>query len=172
MTLFLVGYMGCGKSVVGSKLAEVLDYEFIDLDKFIEEKEGESIKKIFKNKGEIYFRNIENKYLNQVINFDNTVISLGGGTPCYGNNMNFMLKADNALVVYLKTSIQILVDRLFTEKSNRPLIAHLELESDLTEFVGKHLFERAPYYEQSSCVIKTNELTIDGVVDHIILYLF
>ncbi len=172
MTLFLVGYMGCGKSVVGSKLAEVLGYEFIDLDKFIEEKEGESIKKIFKNKGEIYFRNIENKYLNQVINFDNTVISLGGGTPCYGNNMNLMLKADNALVVYLKTSIQILVDRLFTEKSKRPLIAHLELESDLTEFIGKHLFERAPYYEQSSCVIKTNELTIDGVVDHIILYLF
>jgi len=172
MTLFLVGYMGCGKSVVGSKLAKVLGYEFVDLDTFIEEKEGQSILKIFKNKGEIYFRKIENKYLNQVINFDNTVISLGGGTPCYGNNMNLMLKAENALVVYLKTSIQILVDRLFTEKSKRPLISHLELKSDLTEFIGKHLFERAPYYEQSSYIIKTNELTVDGVVDHIILKLF
>lgn len=172
MTLFLVGYMGSGKSVIGSKLAEVLDYEFIDLDRFIEREEGESIKNIFQKQGEIYFRKIENKYLKEVINLDNTIISLGGGTPCYGNNMNLILNADNTLVVYLKASIQTLVGRLFKEKSKRPLLSHLELESELMEFIGKHLFERAPFYEQSNFVVKTNDLTIDAIVHHIILKLF
>ena len=85
--------------------------------------------------------------------------------------MNLILNADNTLVVYLKASIQTLVGRLFKEKSKRPLLSHLELESELMEFIGKHLFERAPFYEQSNFVVKTNDLTIDAIVHHIILKL-
>ncbi len=172
MTLFLIGYMGSGKSVVGSKLAEVLGYEFIDLDRFIEDKENKSIKKIFREQGEIYFRKIENRYLSEIRNLENTVIALGGGTPCYANNMNLILNAENTLVVYLKASIQTLASRLLNEKSKRPLLSHLKLESELKEFIGKHLFERAPFYEQSSIVIQTNNLTIDVIVDRIVLKLF
>jgi shikimate kinase len=172
MTLFLVGYMGSGKTVIGSKLAVILKYNYLDLDDYIEEKEASTIKLIFETKGEIYFRKIESIYLKELIGLNNTVISLGGGTPCYGNNMNLILESKNSLSIYLKASILTLVDRLFTEKSKRPLIAHIESQSGLTEFIGKHIFERAPYYEQSSLKIKTDGLKINEIVDYLVLELF
>lgn len=172
MTLFLVGYMGSGKSVIGSKLAVILKYNYLDLDDYIEEKEASTIKLIFETKGEIYFRKIESIYLKELIGLNNTVISLGGGTPCYGNNMNLILESKNSLSIYLKASILTLVDRLFTEQSKRPLIAHIASQSGLTEFIGKHIFERAPYYEQSSLKIKTDGLKINEIVDYLVLELF
>ena len=172
MTLFLVGYMGSGKSVIGNKLANILDYSFIDLDDYIEEKEGLSIKLIFETKGEIYFRKIESVYLKELIKIENTVVSLGGGTPCYGNNSSLILESINSLSIYLKASIPTLSNRLFEEKSKRPLIAHLNTKNELNEFIGKHIFERAPFYEQSSLIIKTDGLTVNEVVDTLILKLF
>lgn len=172
MTLFLLGYMGSGKSVVGNKLAEVLGYNFVDLDGYIQEMEDATISEIFKTKGEIYFRKIENSYLKEVINCEDTIISLGGGTPCYGNNMDIILESNTVISIYLKASIQTLVKRLIKEKSKRPLLSHIESESDFMEFIGKHLFERAPYYEQSSHVIKTDGLKIETIVDDLILKLF
>ncbi|MFD2917542.1 shikimate kinase [Psychroserpens luteus] len=172
MMFFLVGYMGSGKSVIGNKLAEILKYDFIDLDEYIVQKEGITIKKIFDKKGEIYFRKIENLYFKELIGSKNTVVSLGGGTPCYGNNMNLILESENSLSIYLKASIGTLVDRLYEEKSKRPLIAHLESKSQLTEFIGKHIFERAPFYEQSSLIIKTDGLMVKEVVDKLVLKLF
>ncbi|WP_040279912.1 shikimate kinase [Psychroserpens damuponensis] len=172
MTLFLIGYMGSGKSVIGNNLAEILSYNYIDLDDYIEEKEQTSIKKIFESKGEIYFRKIENRYLKELTNLNKTVISLGGGTPCYGNNMTLILESNNALSIYLKASIPTLSDRLFEEKDKRPLISHIDTKNALNEFIGKHIFERAPYYEQSSITIKTDGLKINEVVDDLILKLF
>ncbi|MFT5847093.1 MAG: shikimate kinase [Psychroserpens sp.] len=172
MTLFLVGYMGSGKSVIGSKLADVLGYNYIDLDDYIEEKEASTIKLIFKKKGEIYFRKIESIYLKELIGVNNTVISLGGGTPCYGNNMDLILESEKSLSVYLKALIPTLADRLYVERFKRPLIAHLETQSELIEFIGKHIFERAPYYEQSSIKIKTDDLEINEIVDRLVLELF
>nr|WP_321223328.1 shikimate kinase [uncultured Psychroserpens sp.] len=172
MTLFLVGYMGSGKSVIGSKLAEILNYDYLDLDDYIEKNEENSIKTIFEKKGEIYFRKIENLYLNQLLNRKNTVISLGGGTPCYGNNNTLILESKNSLSIYLKASIPTLSNRLFEEKNKRPLISHLNTKEELSEFIGKHIFERAPFYEQSSFTIKTDGLTIKEVVDNLILKLF
>ena len=172
MTLFFVGYMGSGKSVIGKKLAKILMYNYIDLDNYIELKEGTSIKNIFETKGEIYFRKIENRYLKELTKIKNTVVSLGGGTPCYGNNINLMLESENSLSIYLKATIPTLSDRLFEEKSKRPLIAHLKTKNELNEFIGKHIFERASFYEQSLITIKTDGLTVNEIVDKLILKLF
>ncbi len=165
--------MGSGKSVVGKKLSDVLSYEFIDLDDYIKQKESKPISEIFKSKGEIYFRKIESKYLSEIIVANNkAVISLGGGTPCYGHNMDLINKAKNASSVYLKASITSLSKRLFPEKDGRPLISHINDEKELTEFIGKHLFERSPYYSRSDITINTDYQSVDEVIESIILKLF
>jgi shikimate kinase len=164
--------MGSGKSVIGKNLARILEYNYTDLDDYIAQKENASIKVIFETKGEIYFRKIESLYLKELTKIENTVVSLGGGTPCYGNNNNLILESENSLSIYLKASIQTLSDRLFEEKSKRPLIAHLETKNELSEFIGKHLFERSLFYENSTSIIKTDGLTEEEVVDNLIFELF
>ncbi len=165
--------MGSGKSVIGKKLSEVLNYNYLDLDDYIQLKENKSITEIFKSKGEIYFRKIESKYLDEVIDDKlNTVISLGGGTPCYGENMTKIKHAKNASSIYLKTTISVLVERLFSEKNHRPLISHIQEKEELIEFIGKHMFERSPYYNQSDIILNTDQKSIDEVVESIVLKLF
>ena len=164
--------MGSGKSSVGKKLADVLGFHYFDLDDFIQEKEGKSIKEIFSIKGEVYFRKIESKYLSEIISSSNSVISLGGGTPCYGNNMQTIKNSEITSSIYLKASLTNLTDRLFLEKNNRPLIAHIEDKGELQEFIGKHLFERSMYYNQSDITINTDRISVDEVVETIVLKLF
>lgn len=172
MMLFLVGYMGSGKSVIGKALAEVLDYDYMDFDTYIEAQEGETIKTIFETKGEIYFRKAESKHLKTLTDLKKTIISLGGGTPCYGNNMELILNSEDSMSLYLRASIPTLVNRLFDEKSKRPLISHITSKEQLSEFIGKHLFERAPFYEQSQLRIKTDDKSVNEVVEDILLELF
>jgi shikimate kinase len=173
MNIILIGYMGSGKSAVGKKLSDVLSFGYIDLDDYIQQKEGKTIAGIFKNRGEIYFRKIESKYLNEVIGTNtNSVISLGGGTPCYGHNMDLIKNTENASSVYLKASISSLSERLILEKDQRPLISHIENKEQLNEFIGKHLFERSPYYSQSEITVNTDHKSVDEVVASIILELF
>lgn len=172
MTLFLIGYMGSGKSLIGQKLAGVLNYNYVDFDDYISQREGLSISDIFETKGEIYFRKVEHKYLHDVLNLNDTVVSLGGGTPCYGNNMQSLLDADSSMTIYLKASIPTLTGRLFDERAQRPLIAHLESKTELSEFIGKHLFERAPIYEQAGKTIITNDKQVDQIIEEILLQLY
>lgn len=172
MTLILIGYMGSGKSSVAKKLAEILNYEYIDLDACIENNLNLEINEIFETKGEIYFRKQESMYLKDIINKKNTIIALGGGTPCYGNNLLILKQQDDSKIIYLKASIHNLTERLFLEKSNRPLISHLNTKTEVMEFIGKHLFERAPFYEQADITIKTDALTIEEVVESVLLKLF
>jgi len=173
MNIFLIGYMGSGKSIIGKKLSNTLNYSFLDLDDYIQLKEGKSITDIFKNRGEIYFRKIESKYLEEVIKDKfNTVVSLGGGTPCYGQNMSIIKNANNTSSIYLKASISVLAERLFKEKNNRPLISHIQDKKELIEFIGKHMFERNPYYTQSDITVTTDQKSINEVVESIILKLF
>ena len=172
MTLFLIGYMGSGKSVVGQNLAEVLGYNYLDFDDYISEKEQCSITDIFESKGEIYFRKAEYKYLNDLLGSSHTVVSLGGGTPCYGNNMKTLLSMNDAHVIYLKASIPTLTQRLFEERNKRPLIAHIISIDELMEFIGKHLFERAPFYEQANMIINSNDKTKEEIVEEILLNLY
>ncbi|TXE07022.1 AAA family ATPase [Seonamhaeicola algicola] len=158
MILVLIGYMGSGKSSIGKKLAKKLNYDLIDLDDFIEEKEKATVKEIFENKGEIYFRKKEQAYLQELLSADkNIILSLGGGTPCFGDNMEQILKANNTLSIYLKASIPKLAKKLIKKKATRPLIAHIETEEALTEFIGKHLFERIPYYSKATHHVITDD---------------
>ncbi|MBU3821422.1 shikimate kinase [Flavobacteriaceae bacterium XHP0103] len=173
MNVILIGYMASGKSSVGKILAEKLKFEFIDLDDYIEMKEQDTIKHIFKKKGEIYFRKLETKYLKEILESqDNVVLSLGGGTPCYGNNMHFIRENKNAKSIYFKTSIPTLVDRLKTEKAKRPLIAHIDSDEMLVEFIGKHLFERSQFYNLAEITVTTDNKTKKQIVEDVLLALF
>lgn len=173
MNVILIGYMASGKSSVGKILAEKLKYGFIDLDDYIETKEQSTIKDIFKTKGEIYFRKLEANYLKEILDQDDKVVlSLGGGTPCYGSNMEFILGKKNAKSIYFKTGIPTLVERLKSEKAQRPLIAHIDTDDMLTEFIGKHLFERAPYYNLAEITITTDNKTKEAIVEEVLLSLF
>jgi shikimate kinase len=148
MRIVLLGYMGSGKSTVGKLLAQHLNFQFLDLDDYIESQLNASISSIFKDKGEIYFRKKETELLHKALHeMDNFVLSVGGGTPCYANNMNIILE-ETPWVFYLKCSIPTLVKRLSRGKEHRPLIAHLK-EEEIPEFIGKHLFERSPFYSRA-----------------------
>ena len=165
--------MGSGKSSVGKRLASTLNYGFIDLDAQIEMKESMTISKVFSEKGEIYFRKREIQVLNDLILSDKqSIIATGGGTPCYGNVMNFLTSEEKVITIYLKTSLDILSERLFIEKDKRPLISHIQDEISMKDFIRKHLFERSFYYNQSSLAIDTNTKSVDEIVKEIVVNLF
>jgi shikimate kinase len=169
MKVVLLGYMASGKSAVGKLLAKELNIQFVDLDDFIEEKEQLSISEIFKLKGEIYFRIKEGEYLKELLNFDkNLIISLGGGTPCYGNNMEIIKNKSKSF--YLNASINTIYERLIGETSKRPLVATLGT-SNLKEFIAKHLFERNPFYERSDNTILVNNKSISEVSKEIMTFI-
>ena len=157
MKIALIGYMGSGKSTVGVLLAERLKLPLIDLDNYIEDEEGRSISEIFELKGEIYFRKKERFYLDQICNESRPMIlSVGGGTPVYGNNMEVL---NNAFIsVYLRANVPTLLKRLLVNRHSRPLISRID-DADLGEFIGKHLFERQNFYQRSEIVIDVNNLS-------------
>ncbi|MCL4153850.1 UNVERIFIED_CONTAM: hypothetical protein GTU68_006352 [Idotea baltica] len=149
--------MASGKSTIGRILSEKLQISFIDLDDFIQEKENMTISELFKMKGEIYFRKKETECLEELLkNDEEFVLALGGGTPCYGKNMDIINSFGTSF--YLKSSLQNSFSKLSKpkRKKKRPLIASIPNEN-LKEFIAKHLFERAPYYE-----LATNYVLIDG----------
>ena len=167
MKIILLGYMGSGKTTIGIQLARKLFLNFTDLDDFIEEKEQQSIKEIFKQKGEIYFRKIEHKYLKQFINENESyVLSLGGGTPCYAGNLDLILKNKKSLSFYLRGSIPTLFKRLSENKFKRPLISDLS-DDQLTEYIAKHLFERSLFYDKATHKISIDNKEIQEIVTEI-----
>ncbi len=166
--IVLLGYMGSGKSAVGKEVAKELGIEFLDLDQHIQEKEGASISEIFTEKGEIYFRKLEHQELRVVLDGSSEmVVALGGGTPCYAGNMEYLLESIWD-VYYLKATIPELAERLWFEKELRPLIAYVKDKTDLSEFIGKHLFERAPYYEQAQYHIPIGNRSVGDLVNEIV----
>ncbi|WP_296313287.1 shikimate kinase [Winogradskyella sp. UBA3174] len=172
MIVILMGYMGSGKSTISKELATVLNFSFLDLDDYIINKESASISELFKTKGEIYFRKKETAYLKELTSSKNNyVIALGGGTPCYGNNIELLVNNPNVVSFYLKLSIPSLAQRLFTEREKRPLISHLETEAMLLEFIGKHVFERVQYYTKANHTISTDNKSKQEVVEQIVMNL-
>ena len=166
MKICIIGYMGSGKSHISKILAKKLDYKLIDLDKEIISKNGMSISEIFSLKGEIYFRKEERSILEKILSdSENCIISLGGGTPAYYDNINLINK--NSQSIYLKTSIPNLTQRLLKQKQKRPLIAKIP-DEDLPEFIAKHLFERVYYYEQAEYKVTTDNKNPDEIVEEII----
>ena len=159
MIISLIGYMASGKSAVGQELARKMDFSFMDLDAYIELKEKMNIPQIFESKGEIYFRKKEGEYLKEILeNSDNLILSHGGGTPCYGKNME--ISKEHSTVIYLRASINTIVERLKKGKNKRPLVAELD-EDKLSEYVAKHLFERRNFYEQAHYTINVEDTTIE-----------
>jgi len=164
--------MTSGKSLIGSELAKILDMNFIDLDEYIEEKEGDSIKEIFSKKGNIFFRKIENTFLEEILGLkDNLVLSLGGGTPCFANNLELIQRTDEAKSIYLNVSVKELSKRLIVDRENRPLVAHIKTEEDMLEFVGKHLFERLSFYNQANYMVEANN-SKEIILEDILFKLF
>lgn len=166
MKVVLLGYMGCGKSVIGDFLAKKLQVSFYDLDKEIEKVTQSSISELFQSKGEIYFRKKENEVLKTFLNKkEDFILSLGGGTPCYFNNHE-LLQQDDVFSIYLKASTDNLVNRLINEKEKRPLL-HNQDEVSLKDFISKHLFDRNFYYHQATKVINVDDKTIEEIVKEI-----
>ncbi|MDP2059158.1 MAG: shikimate kinase [Flavobacteriaceae bacterium] len=154
--IVLLGYMGSGKSAIGKSLAELSSLPYIDLDDFMVESENMSIDQIFSQKGEIYFRKKEHQYLLELLNFPGQkIIALGGGTPCYHDNIS-LLKTEGIVSIYLKTSIETLANRLKSETEKRPILKRFSAPEGLTEFIAKHLFERQYYYSQADFIIQTD----------------
>jgi shikimate kinase len=154
--IILLGYMGSGKSTIAQLLSEVIGIPYLDLDHIIESKTNLSIATLFKDKGEIYFRKLEHEIFQELIGNPNSmVLSLGGGTPCYANN-HMMLNGLHTVSIYLKASIDTLCERLILDKKNRPLIAE-QSETELKEFIAKHLFDRSFYYHQAQ-----HTIVVDG----------
>ncbi|MFY7669921.1 shikimate kinase [Tenacibaculum sp. MEBiC06402] len=167
MKIVLLGYMASGKSTVGKVLAEKLDLPFIDLDNYIEEKYTKSISVIFKEEGEIYFRLQEHEAIKEILeNKEHFVLSLGGGTPCYANNMTLINSYNDLVSIYIKVSIKTIYNRLLSEKEHRPLVARIP-EEELEEFIAKHLFERSYFYEQAKLRIKTDSKDLTETVNEI-----
>tara|TARA_B100000900_G_scaffold286017_1_gene245130 strand:+ start:357 stop:875 length:519 start_codon:yes stop_codon:yes gene_type:complete len=167
MIIVLLGYMGSGKSSVGRPLANVLNAVFLDLDCYIEKQQQSSISNLFETKGAIEFRKIERKALFEICNsHSDLVLALGGGTPCYGDILPYLLSHSNVYTVYLKASLESLTTRLITEKSNRPLISNIPDEK-LSDFIGKHLFERSAFYTQAQLTIEVSSMQIDQIVQEI-----
>lgn len=163
MKVVLLGYMASGKSTVGRSLAHKLGYNFVDLDEEISNRVGMDIPMIFSDKGEIFFRRKETEVLRDLLEQqDNMVLSLGGGTPCYGQNMQ-IINESTPYSFYLNLSIGNLVKRIAKEKALRPLVASIP-DTELPEFVGKHLFERSPFYAMAGHTIFTENKTVQQII--------
>ena len=171
MVIALVGYMGSGKSTVGKALAASQGMPFTDLDDYIEQRLGQSIPEVFQTHGELFFRKKEHELLLEWLKgHDSGVLALGGGTPCYAGNMDLLLQY-TPNVIYLQMSVPALAARLREEQQQRPLVAHLSAE-ELPEFVGKHLFERAPFYARAPFIIACDARATEAVAQEICELLF
>ncbi|NJW53986.1 shikimate kinase [Salinimicrobium oceani] len=172
MKIILIGYMGSGKSVVGKALAVQKQLPFLDLDEEISRREKKSIPEIFSDAGEIYFRRKEAEVLKELLEQEaNFVLSLGGGTPCYGKNLELIKNAAHTHTVFLKTGLEELTARLIKERENRPLIQEFDTPALLNDFIRKHLFERNYYYNQSDLSLVTDDKSVPQLVTEIENYL-
>lgn len=154
---FLIGYMGSGKTTVGKQLATKLNYDFIDLDAFIEKEYQQTIDAVFTTKGEAEFRAMEHNMLKRVIEKNNVVIACGGGTPCYYSNVELM--NNNGITIYVKMSADTLISRLMNAKSSRPLLKD-KTEEELRLFVVQQLEKREGFYNQAHYVVKGKDLNV------------
>lgn len=162
--IYLIGFMGSGKSTIAKKLAKELNKTFLDLDDYITEKEQKSIPEIFSQVGESGFREIEHKALKEIASKKNLIVATGGGVPCFFNNMEIMNK--NGKTVFLQLSPEELAKRLTPEKSHRPLIANLS-ENELVDFITKKLEERNKFYNKASIIISSESRDINYYINAI-----
>jgi shikimate kinase len=165
MRIYLVGFMGSGKSHWGRLLSAKLTLPFFDLDQQITEDENKSVVEIFAEKGEEYFRMMEKETLYILTeSHESFVMACGGGTPCYFNNIDYMNQ--NGTTVWLNTRLDVLFNRLLKEKAHRPLLKDLS-DAQLKQFILKKFSERRIYYEQADLVVEECDASVDSLIQHI-----
>ncbi len=159
--IYLIGFMGVGKSTAGRKLASKLGWQYIDIDKVFEEKYKLGIDAFFIKYGEELFRKLENDILKSTFELDNYVISTGGGTPCFMDGMKQI--NENGISVYLKMNEQAILSRLVKSKQRRPLVSN-KPEVDLLDFINAKLRERDPIYSQAMITVQAISINIDSLL--------
>jgi shikimate kinase len=163
--IFLVGYMGSGKSTVGKMLSTRLGLQLIDLDTFIESRFHKTIAQLFAEKGETGFRDLEHAMLQEVSGFEDTVIATGGGAACFHDNMRLMNEA--GLTIYLRAPVEILVERLKYGRAQRPLVSQ-KTDAELHSFIGEMLQTRDPFYSQAQMIVDSKAVLDFSFVDDIV----
>ncbi len=164
--IFLIGYMGAGKSTVGRRLAGHLNLNFIDLDSFIEKRFHKTINEIFAEKGEEAFRKIEKEALQEVSEYENVIISVGGGTPCFFDNIEKMNQS--GFSIYLRVSPEVLASRLHIGKHSRPLLRY-KSEAEIMDFVIQSLDKREPFYNRATCVFEASAYNVTNGIENLVL---
>ena len=167
--IFLVGYMGAGKTTVGRALSKRTGLSFIDLDYYIEGRYRKTVSQIFAEKGEEGFRKIERNLLHEVAAFEDVLVSTGGGTPCFFDNMDYMNAC--GATIYLKVSVEELARRLEVCKRTRPVLRGRSGE-ELRDFIAESLELREPYYGKASVVFDAErmltESDVRGITDALV----
>jgi shikimate kinase len=166
--VFLMGFMGAGKTTLGKALAAHLGVSFIDLDQYIESRFMKSVSQIFATRGEQGFREIESRLLREVGEFDNVIVSCGGSTPLIGDNMDYMLSQGQT--VYLKCSNETLLSRLKTARSQRPLIAS-KTDDELAAFIESETKRREPGYLRAEFICPGDRLESRDQISDTVSYL-
>ncbi len=151
--IFIIGYMGAGKTTVGKALAKDVGLEFYDLDWYVEARMRKTVKQIFDEKGEEGFRKIEHNMLHEVGEFEDVVVSCGGGTPCFFDNIDYMNRQGET--VYLKASPEVLYGHLRMGKTVRPLLLG-KSPGEVEAFIRKQLAEREPFYAKARHTLDVN----------------
>ena len=161
MKIFLIGFMGSGKTTIGRRLVERIGFDFVDTDSFIEMQQGSTVSEIFARFGEVAFREMERCILQEIQKLEYAVVSTGGGMPCFGDNMDVMLASGK--VVYLKTSPQALTRRLLRSRIERPLIKG-KTEKELEQFIVEKLAEREPFYNRAHIIVQTEHFSMENLL--------
>jgi len=158
MKIFLVGFMGSGKTTIGRRLSGQIGFDFVDTDRLIEKRHGITVSEIFAQHGEVAFREMEHNILMEIQKLDYTVVATGGGMPCHYDNMDVMRSGGK--VVYLKTSPKTLSRRLLLSRAIRPLIEGKK-ETELHQYIVEKLNEREPFYSRAHFVVPTESFSME-----------
>ena len=161
MRIYLIGYMGCGKSTLGRKLAKHAGLQFVDMDHYIEKRNHKTVPQIFAEDGEAEFRIKERKALEELSEFSNVVIATGGGAPCFFDNVDLMNRTGKT--IYLNIEPKILADRLMKSKTERPLIKG-KSEEELVAFIDENLMKRNEFYMQAHYQSTPPDVDLDEVM--------
>lgn len=164
MLVYLIGFMGSGKTTVAKKIATHLGWELTDLDRLIETRTGLSVEDLFRDKGEHFFRKIESEVLRNIDYKLNNVVACGGGTPCFYDNMDYMNKT--GLTIYLKMSTGALQNRLSKSISVRPLIKDMS-DGELTSYINKTVTHREEWYGRAAVVTDGLNADISEIISAI-----
>lgn len=160
--IFLIGFMGCGKSTLGRALSAASGKQFIDLDNYIEQRFHSNIRDIFATRGEDGFRDLERRMLEEVSEFEDVIVACGGGTPCFFNNMERM--NSTGLTIWLTATDDTLLRRLRLGRLRRPLIANMN-DDELCAYISEALTKREPYYSQAASQFSGDKLENRAEID-------